>query len=178
MPPPKGSAPTFEELAVPHIAALYAHACWMTRNASEAEDLVQETLAKALRAFDSFTSGTNFKAWLFRIERNAFLTSRTSLAASRTVFLEDHPDVQGAADTSPDPETELIRLNDQILVREALEQLPPHLREVILLCEFEEFKYKEIAGILDLPIGTVMSRLSRARQVLRQSLAKQFGERS
>lgn len=174
----KNFAQSFEDLAVPQISALYAHACWMTRDSSEAEDLVQETLTKALRAFDSFSADTNFKAWIFRIQRNTFLTSRTALANSRTVFLEDYPDAMESADPSPTPEAEIIRLDNQILVRDALDQLPSHLREIILLCDVEEFKYKEIAAVLDVPIGTVMSRLSRARHALRQFLTPQFGGKS
>jgi hypothetical protein len=81
---------TFEQLALPLFPSLYNHAFWLTRDQAEAEDLVQETFSKALRAFDSFQPGTNFKAWTFRILRNTFLTTRTGIAASRTVFLEDH----------------------------------------------------------------------------------------
>jgi len=166
---------TFEELALPLFASLYNHAFWLTRNQSEAEDLVQETFSKALRAFDSFQPGTNFKAWIFRILRNTFLTSRTGIATSRTVFLEDHPD---ALDTvaSPTPEDTLIRLDNQAALHLALEQLQPQLREVLLLCDVEEIKYKDIAVILDVPIGTVMSRISRARSTLRQLLRPQLGE--
>ena len=172
------SGRSFEELAVPQISALYAHACWMTRDPSEAEDLVQETLVKALRGFESFSPDTNLKAWLFRIERNVFLTSRTSLASLRTVFLEDHPDSMDAPDPSLTPEGEILRIDNQLLVRDALEQLPAHLREVLLLCDVEEFKYKEVAAVLDVPIGTVMSRLSRARHALRNSLKPQSGGKS
>ncbi len=81
----------FERLALPLLPSLYNHASWLTRNHAEAEDLVQETFSKALRAFDSFQASTNFKAWIIRILRNTFLTSRTGIATSRTVFLEDHP---------------------------------------------------------------------------------------
>jgi RNA polymerase sigma-70 factor (ECF subfamily) len=166
---------TFEQLALPLFASLYNHAFWLTRDQAEAEDLVQETFSKALRAFDSFQSGTNFKAWAFRILRNTFLTSRTGIAASRTVFLEDHPET---LDTSagPTPEDNLIRLNNQAALHTALDQLPPQLREVLLLCDVEEIKYKDIALILDVPIGTVMSRVSRARRTLRQLLQPQLGE--
>ena len=81
----------FEQLALPLFASLYNPAFWLTRNQAEAEDLVQETFSKSLRAFDSFQPGSNFKAWIFRILRNTFLTSRTAIATSHTVFLEDHP---------------------------------------------------------------------------------------
>ena len=175
---PSAAAPSaaFEELALPLFPSLYNHAFWLTRNHAEAEDLVQETFSKALRAFDSFQPNTNFKAWIFRILRNTFLTSRTGIATSRTVFLEDHPDVLDTTDASPTPEDNLIRLDNQAALHAALEQLPPQLREALLLCDVEEVKYKDIALILDVPIGTVMSRISRARRTLRQLLQPQFGE--
>lgn len=166
----------FEQLALPLLPSLYNHACWLTHNPTEAEDLVQESISKALRAFDSFQLGTNFKAWIFRILRNAFLTSRTGIAASRTVFLEDHPDALETADTNPTPEDSLIRLGDEAALHAALDQLPPQLREALLLSDVEEVKYKDIALILDIPIGTVMSRISRARSALRQLLQQQRGE--
>jgi RNA polymerase sigma factor (sigma-70 family) len=166
----------FEQLALPLFASLYNHAFWLTRNQVEAEDLVQETFSKALRAFDTFQSGTNFKAWIFRILRNTFLTSRTGIAASRTVFLEDHPDTFDTATAGPTPEATLIRLDSQAALHTALEQLQPQLREALLLCDAEEIKYKDIAVILDVPIGTVMSRISRARRTLRQLLQPHLGE--
>jgi RNA polymerase sigma-70 factor (ECF subfamily) len=175
MPPTITRSATFEELALPLFASLYNHAHWLTRNQSEAEDLVQETFSKALRAFDSFQPGTNFKAWIFRILRNTFLTSRTGIATSRTVFLEDHPDTLDIV-ASPTPEETLIRLDNQAALHLALERLQPQLREVLLLCDVEEIKYKDIAAILDVPIGTVMSRISRARSTLRQLLQQQLGE--
>jgi RNA polymerase sigma-70 factor (ECF subfamily) len=166
----------FEQLALPLLASLYNHAFWLTRDQAEAEDLVQETFSKALRAFDSFQSGTNFKAWIFRILRNTFLTSRTGIAASRTVFLEDHPDALNTTAAGPTPEDHLIRLDNQAALHIALDQLPPQLREVLLLCDVEEIKYKDIALILDVPIGTVMSRVSRARRTLHQLLQPQLGK--
>jgi RNA polymerase sigma-70 factor, ECF subfamily len=166
----------FEQLALPLFASLYNHAFWLTRNQAEAEDLVQETFSKSLRAFDSFQIGSNFKAWIFRILRNTFLTSRTAIATSHTVFLEDHPSTFDTPDTGPTPEDNLIRLNNVAALHIALEQLQPPLREALLLCDVEEIKYKDIAIILDVPIGTVMSRISRARQALRQLLQPQLGE--
>jgi RNA polymerase sigma factor (sigma-70 family) len=166
----------FEELALPLFASLYNHAFWLTRNQADTEDLVQETLSKALRGFDSFQSGTNFKAWIFRILRNTFLTTRAGIAASRTVFMEDHPETFDAAVAGPTPEDNLIRLDNEAALQTALEQLPSQLREVLLLCDVEELKYKDIASVLDLPIGTVMSRISRARRTLRQLLQSQLGE--
>jgi RNA polymerase sigma factor (sigma-70 family) len=166
----------FEQLALPLFASLYNHAFWLTRNQAEAEDLVQETFSKALRAFDSFQSGTNFKAWIFRILRNTFLTTRTGITASRTVFLEDDPTTIEVTGTGPTPEDILIRLDNQAILHAALEQLTPQLREILLLSDVEEIKYKDIALILDVPIGTVMSRISRARTTLRQLLQSQLGE--
>ena len=103
----------FEQLALPLFPSLYNHAHWLTRNHAEAEDLVQETFTKALRAFDTFQPGTNFKAWIFRILRNTFLTTRTGIAAARTVFFEDHPDTLDTAAAGPTPEDTLIRLDNQ-----------------------------------------------------------------
>lgn len=170
------SSASFEELALPVLPSLYSHAFWLCRNHAEAEDLVQETISKALRGFDSFHAGTNFKAWVFRILRNTFLTSRTGIAASRTVFLEDLPNLPGMMDATPTPEDCLIRLDNQAAVNRALDQLQPPLREVLLLCDVEELKYKDIALVLDVPIGTVMSRISRARHTLHQLLQPQLGE--
>jgi RNA polymerase sigma-70 factor (ECF subfamily) len=170
------SSASFEQLALPLLPPLYSHAFWLSRNHAEAEDLVQETISKALRAFDSFQAGTNFKAWIFRILRNTFLTSRTGIATSRTVFLEDHPDLLGVTDSGPTPEDHLLRLDNQAAVNEALDQLQPLLREVLLLCDVEELKYKDIALVLDVPLGTVMSRISRARRTLHQLLQPQLGE--
>ncbi len=169
------SASSFEQLALPLLARLYGHAFWLTRDPAEAEDLVQESLSKALRAFSSFDPGTNFRAWMFRIIRNTFLTSRTGIAATRTVYFEDQPELVEAADVSPTPEDMLIRLDDDAALYRALDQLPPPLREALLLCDVEGLKYKEIAQVLDVPIGTVMSRISRARASLRRLLQPQFG---
>jgi RNA polymerase sigma-70 factor, ECF subfamily len=166
----------FEQLALPLLPSLYNHAFWLTRNHAEAEDLVQETFSKALRAFDSFQADTNFKGWIFRILRNTFFTSRSGIATSRTVFLEDHPHALDTTDTSPSPEDNLIRLDNQAALQRALEQLEPLLREALLLCDVEEVKYRDIALILDIPIGTVMSRISRARRALRQLLQPLLGE--
>jgi len=173
---PDTECATFEELALPLLVALYNHAFWLTGNRAEAEDIVQETFFKSLRAFDSFQPSTNFKAWIFCIMRNTFLTSRTGIAASRTVFLEDHSSTLDIAAPDPTPEENAIRFDNQAALHAALDQLPPLLREVLLLCDVEEVKYKDIALILGVPIGTVMSRISRARQALRRLLRSQFGD--
>lgn len=171
----------FESLALPLLPALYNVAFWLSRNPADAEDLVQETFLKALRGFPSFEPGSNFKAWIFRILRNTFLTSRTGLAAQRTVALEDEMINQNegpalypeSAIDHQTPEVNLLRLADAAALQAAMETLPAPLLEVILLCDVEDLKYKEIASVLDLPIGTVMSRIARARAALRRSLQAQ-----
>lgn len=161
---PSGS---FEQLAMPHFERLYNFACWLTHDREEAEDLVQETYAKALKGFSSFQPGTNFRAWIYRILRNAFLTSRTGLKVTSTVPLDLEDDNQILPQTADTPESILLRRSDGQLVQRALEELPVAYREVLLLCEVEEMSYQEIAATLGIPMGTVMSRLSRARRALR-----------
>jgi len=164
---------SFEELAMPLFDQLYNFAHWLTRNREEAEDLVQETYAKALKGFSSFRSGTNFRAWIFHILRNTFLTSRTGLKATMTLSLDskEEPELAGEGDT---PETILMERSNRQLVQSAIDELPVYFREVVLLCEVEEMSYQEIAETLSIPIGTVMSRLSRARRTLRDGLRLQF----
>ena len=166
-------AAAFEELALPLFDQLYNFACWLTRDRTEAEDLVQETFAKALRGFSSFQSGTNFRAWMYRILRNTFLTSRTGLKATAMIPL-DAEDADELAAGPETPETVMISNSEQQLVQEAIETLPVHFREILLLCEIEEMSYQEISETLTIPIGTVMSRLSRARKALRQSFQQKL----
>jgi RNA polymerase sigma-70 factor (ECF subfamily) len=165
-PPPQSA--TFEELAMPLFEQLYNFAHWLSQNREEAEDLVQETYAKALRGFSSFQPGTNFRAWMYRILRNTFLTSRTGLRATMTVPLETDEEgpVVVVADNQT-PEAIFLERSNQELLQTALDELPLHFREVLLLCEVEEMSYQEIADTLGVPVGTVMSRLSRARAALR-----------
>ncbi len=166
----------FEKLAVPLLDGLYNFACWLCGNPDEARDLVQETLLKALRAFGSFRQGTNFRAWMFRILRNTFLTSRTGLER-RNTQQEDEETFAEAAVSPETPEIALIRRADTELVQAAIAQLVPAWREVILLAEVEEMKYKEIAEALDIPIGTVMSRLARARQQIKAHIVAALSEK-
>jgi RNA polymerase sigma-70 factor, ECF subfamily len=168
---------TFEDLAIPLLPRLYNFAHWLAGNKQDAEDLVQETLLKSLRAFASFESGTNFKAWIFRILRNTWLTSRTGLAAVRTTALEDELTERGDAGQYPEaiidrvtPELNLLRLADSAATQAAMQKLPPPLLEIILLCDVEELKYREIAVALEIPLGTVMSRVARARAFMRTEL--------
>ena len=166
---------TFEELAMPLFNQLYNFAHWLAQNREEAEDLVQETYVKALRGFGSFEQGTNFRAWMYRILRNTFLTSRTGIKASMTVPLEDEDGPVIAATTDAQtPEAILIDRNHQEMLQTALQELPLHQREIMLLCEVEEMSYQEIADTLSVPIGTVMSRLSRARAALRAGVQKKL----
>jgi RNA polymerase sigma-70 factor (ECF subfamily) len=175
---PEESLPSesFEQLAMPHFERLYNFACWLTHDRQEAEDLVQETYAKALKGFSSFQPGTNFRAWIYKILRNAFLTSRTGLKATATVPL----DLEGEEETLPTvtetPESILLQRSDGQLVQQALEQLPVAYREILLLCEVEEMSYQEISAALSIPMGTVMSRLSRARKALGNGLRLEFQE--
>jgi RNA polymerase sigma-70 factor (ECF subfamily) len=167
---------SFEELAIPLFDQLYNFAHWLTQNRDEAEDLVQETYVKALKGFSSFQLGTNFRAWIYRILRNTFLTSRKGLKVTMTVPLdfddeEEGPEPAFERDT---PETLLLARSSHDSLQSAIDQLPVHFREILLLCEVEEMSYQEIADTLAVPIGTVMSRLSRARQTLRNQLRPQL----
>jgi RNA polymerase sigma-70 factor, ECF subfamily len=166
---------SFEQLAMPHFERLYNFACWLTHDRQEAEDLVQETYAKALKGFSSFQPGTNFRAWIYRILRNAFLTSRTGLKAAATVPLDLEGEEAALPTVKETPESILLQRSDWRLVEQALEQLPVGYREVLLLCEVEEMSYQEIAATLSIPMGTVMSRLSRARRALRDTVQKMQG---
>ena len=165
---------SFEDLAMPLFDRLYNFARWLTQNREEAEDLVQETYAKALRGFSSFQLGTNFRAWMYRILRNTFLTSRTALGATSTVALESEDDGPELGVENETPETILMKRSNSQLVQSAIDDLPVHYREALLLCEVEEMSYQEIAETLSIPIGTVMSRLSRARRTLRDHLGRKL----
>ena len=167
----------FEQLAMPLFDQLYNHACWLTGDRADAEDLVQETYAKALKGFASFAEGTNLRAWMFRILRNAFLNSRTGLAAQMTSSLEEE-ELRPAEVASDEATPEMILLNseNQEFVFAALDSLPVAHREIILLCDVDEMSYREIAQVLDVPVGTVMSRLARARASMRKALAGKLQE--
>src|ERR1700740_109584 len=129
---------------MPLFDQLYNFAHWLTRNRDEAEDLVQETYVKALKGFSSFRLGTNFRAWMYRILRNTFLTSRTGLKASATLSLdaEDAPELPSAG---PNPEAVFIERSQQDVLQKAMEEMPLPFREILLLCEAEEMSYQEIA---------------------------------
>lgn len=161
---------SFAELALPLFDSLYNFAHWLAQDRTEAEDLVQETYAKALRAFASFEQGTNFRAWMFRILRNTFLNSRTALAAVHTAAWGGDEDASALPLDPETPESIFLEHADRQTIQEAIEKLPVAFREVLLLSDVEEMSYREIAEALAIPIGTVMSRLARARSELRKSL--------
>jgi RNA polymerase sigma-70 factor (ECF subfamily) len=163
---------SFEELAMPLFSQLYNLAHWLARDRAAAEDLVQETYMKALRGFSSFQPGTNFRAWMYRILRNTFLTSKAGLNARLSLDDADEPLPEPADKHTP--ESILLLRAEQDQVRKALESLPIAAREIILLSDFEEMSYIEIGQALGLPLGTVMSRLSRARKAMRALLGAQM----
>ena len=162
----------FAELALPLLGPLYNFARWLGCDADEGRDLVQETFAKALKAVGSFQPGTNFRAWMFRILRNAFLTSRTGLER-RNTEQEAESEFDQSVATYETPEVSLVRQADIELVRKGIANLPALFREVLILADVEEMKYQEIATALDIPVGTVMSRLARARGRLREEIVQQ-----
>jgi RNA polymerase sigma-70 factor (ECF subfamily) len=172
LPDGRHSLVAFETLAMPLLNPLYNFARWLTRNREEAEDLVQETYLKAWQGFSSFQLGTNFRAWMYRILRNTFFSSRTGSQASKTVSLESYEDGTELSFITETPESLVLELSNRELVRSAIEELPVHFREILLLCEIEEMSYREISETLSIPIGTVMSRLARARSAVYDGLRR------
>jgi len=172
-----GDFGSFEELAMPLFAKLYNFAHWLTQDRAAAEDLVQETYMKALRGFPSFQQGTNFRAWMYKILRNTFLTTQSGLKAWASISLDSDSDGdrEGGASIEPaaseTPESVLLARVQHETIQDALEKLPVKFREIVLLCDMEEMSYQEIGETLGIPIGTVMSRLSRARKAMRELLA-------
>jgi RNA polymerase sigma-70 factor, ECF subfamily len=160
----------FEELAMPVMDSTYNLARWLARNDHDAEDLVQETYLKAFRNFHSFQAGTNFRAWMYCILRNTFLNSRTSPRATSSISLDSEEEGPELAVENKTPETILMKRLDLQLLQNAINDLPVHYREALLLCDMEEMSYREIAEILSVPMGTVMSRLARSRKRIREFL--------
>jgi len=164
---------SFERVVLPHLDAAYTLARWLMRDREAAEDVLQEAMVRALTYFASF-KGVNPRAWLLQIVRN---TAYGSLALNRgveTVPLAAESDEPTAAElvaAADNPETALLRSRESCQVRALIAALPVELRETLVLREFEEFSYKEIAEATQTPIGTVMSRLWRARQLLAQAAA-------
>jgi RNA polymerase sigma-70 factor (ECF subfamily) len=170
---------TFTEQASPHFDGLYAAAMRMTRNPADAEDLVQETLIRAYRGFEGFSDGTNLRAWLYRILTNTFINSyrakqrrpeQTELDESEDLYLYRRLGGLEAAKMGRSAEDEMLDLFSETEVKSAIEALPESFRMCVLLADVEGFAYKEIAEMLDIPIGTVMSRLHRGRKSLQRTL--------
>ena len=170
---------TFADQAMPFMDSLYSGALRMTRNAADAEDLVQETYLRGYRGFGGFTEGTNLKAWLFRIQTNAFINryrkaqrrpDETDLADVEDLYLYRRLGGLEGARAGRSAEDELLDHFTEHEVKVAVEELPEQYRMAVLLADVEGFAYKEIAEILDVPIGTVMSRLHRGRKRLQERL--------
>jgi RNA polymerase sigma factor (sigma-70 family) len=170
-----GALGGFEELAIPLFDSAHTFAHRLVQNQNDAEDLVQETYLKALRNFTSFQPGTNFRAWIFQILKNTFLSSCSKLERRMTVAMDSEQDSPILPLTSGTPESMLIERFRIDAIRCAIEQLPVIFREVILLRDVEDASYQEIAETLSIPIGTVMSRLARARKAVRESLRGRSG---
>jgi RNA polymerase sigma-70 factor, ECF subfamily len=152
-----------------YIDGLFGYAMVLTRNPAEAADLVQETYVRALKARASLRPDSNVKSWLFTILRNIWLNQlRHERTTPEIVELEAHQDIADVViETSKDPHAQYVSKMEQEMVRNAIQQLPAEFREIIILREYEELSYQEIAAMLDCPAGTVMSRLARARSKLR-----------
>ena len=169
----------FERDAMQFARQLYSAAMRMTRNRADAEDLVQETYLKAYRAYDSFEEGTNLKAWLYRILTNTYINkyrkesrrpSEVDLGAVEDLYLYRR---MGSEETAEAARTTEDRVLDSLVesdIKRAVESLPENFRLPVLLADLEGFSYKEIAEILDIPIGTVMSRLHRGRKAMQKRL--------
>ncbi len=176
---PQEDRERFEALVNEHVDSLYGSALRLTRNRANAEDLIQDTFLKAWRSFRTFQAGTNARAWLYKILMNAYIDSYRK--TSRQPELVDHEDVgdfylYAKAQESEeyrregDPEQILLSKIMDADVKAALEQVPEPFRAAVILADLEEFSYREIAEILDIPIGTVMSRLYRGRRHLQRLL--------
>jgi len=168
----------FEATALPHVDSLYGAAYRLTRNPRDAEDLVQDTVLRAYRFWDSFEKDSNCKAWLFRILTNTFINEYQKRKRGREILNAANAEQQAtdgvliheAAESQRDPERALLDRTLSDDVSRALEALPADFRMAVVLCDVEGFSYKEIAEIMDCPVGTVMSRLFRGRRLLKEAL--------
>jgi RNA polymerase sigma-70 factor (ECF subfamily) len=176
-PSEQGKSDPFAEEALAHLNSMYGVACKLTRNLTEAEDLVQDAFVKAMRARQQFHAGTNLKAWLFRILTNTFINKYRRGSLERSVL--DGPDADPLADgwvsastmrQLRDAETQALMPIVEGEIQRALDAIPPEFRLAVILSDVEEFSYEEIAQIMGCPIGTVMSRLHRGRKLLQRTL--------
>jgi RNA polymerase sigma-70 factor (ECF subfamily) len=173
----------FEREVMPLLQGMYSSAYRLTRNASDAEDLVQETYLRAYRGFHQFQPGTNLKAWLYRILMNTFINSYRKRQREPQTISEDEIEDwylysrMARGGTEPSAETTVIESLPDEEVQDALAALPEQFREAVLLADVEGFSYKEIAEIMGVPIGTVMSRLHRGRKALEKALWDKVRER-
>jgi RNA polymerase sigma-70 factor (ECF subfamily) len=171
--PEMGKRARFEAVVIPHLGAAYNLARWLTRNDHDAEDVTQEAYLRALKFFDGFRGGDG-RAWLLAIVRN---TCFTWLKRNHPKEIQSTIDDQvETLESDVSPEAELIQKADAQVIRRALEDLPAEYREVIVLREMEELSYKEIAELIDIPLGTVMSRLARARKRLQEAVIQDTTE--
>ncbi|MBV8775854.1 MAG: sigma-70 family RNA polymerase sigma factor [Alphaproteobacteria bacterium] len=170
--PPSSRDDSFELVVLPHLDAAYNLARWLMRDSEAAEDVLQEAMVRALTYFASF-KGVNPRAWLLQIVRNTAYSSHALNRGVETVPLAGEHEEGGIdlADHGDNPEAALLRTREQCRVRTLVAALPVELRETLVLREFEECSYKEIADATQTPIGTVMSRLWRARQLLARAAA-------
>ncbi len=165
----------FEEEIIPHLDAMYNFALRLTSDPNDAEDLVQDTIVKAFRFFSSYEKGTNAKAWLFRILKNSYINNYRK--KSKQPNQVDYDEVSSFYETIRADRTDTSDLEDRMFrelidddISNALEELPEDFRTVVLLCDVEGFTYEEIANMLDVPIGTIRSRLHRGRNLLKAQL--------
>ena len=166
----------FERLAMPLIDSLFNFARWLTRNSEEAEDLVQETYMKAWKAYASFRGDCSLRTWLFVILRNTWFSSQAVGWATQMEPLDEERHEAFLPIVLETPESLLVDQRRLSAIRTAISELPVAMREIILLREVEEMSYQEISTVLEVPIGTVMSRLARARRQLRDAALKTLGE--
>jgi len=167
---------SFEEAALPHLDAAYNLARWLTRNEVDAEDVVQEAFLRAFRFYENF-HGLNCRSWLLTIVRNTCCTwLQANRAGEPTITFDEVMHCTETQSTSPD--AALLSKSERELLQQAIEELPLEFREVIVLRELNGVSYNEIAEIVGIPIGTVMSRLARARGRLQQCLARRLGKES
>jgi RNA polymerase sigma-70 factor, ECF subfamily len=166
-----GSNSSFATATLEHIDALYGYAMTLTRDKTDADDLVQETYLRAVRAANQPAPEENLKAWLFVVMRNAWLNIVRHNHHGQRIFEFDDESAAGSASEASNPHVVYLRKLEREQVREAIDKLPGVYREIVVLRDIEGFSYQEIATVLNCPAGTVMSRLGRARGKLRDALS-------